>query len=75
MNRDNGRVDIRCFTLLPAVPSYASTMKNSSNSYLSAARSNRDDDDDEDDEEEERRKIIQDEADNSFSKWQCVKLF
>ena len=27
-----------CFTLLPAVPSYASTMKNSSNSYLSAAR-------------------------------------
>ena len=45
------------------------------NSYLSAARSNRDDDDDEDDEEEERRKQIQDEADNSFSKWQCVKLF
>ena len=39
------------------------------------SRGNRDDDDDEDDEEEERRKIIQDEADNSFSKWQCVKLF
>ena len=39
------------------------------------SRSNHDDDDDEDDEEEERRKIIQDEADNSFSKWQCVKLF
>ena len=39
------------------------------------SRSKRDDDDDGDDEEEERRKIIQDEADNSFSKWQCVKLF
>ena len=39
------------------------------------SRSKRDDDDDEDDEEEKRRKIIQDEADNSFSKWQCVKLF
>ena len=50
-------------------------MKNSSNSYLSAARSNRDDDDDEDDEEGRRYKIIQDGADNSFSKWQCVKLF
>ena len=49
-------------------------MKNSSNSYLSAARSKRDDDDDEDEEEEERRKTIQYEADNSFSKWQCVKL-
>ena len=75
MNRDGGRVDIRCFTLLPAVSSYASTMKNSSNSYLSAARSNRDDDDDENNKQVERRKIIQDEADNSFSKWQCVKLF
>ena len=75
MNRDDGRVDIRCFTLLSAVPSYASTMKNSSNSYLSAARSNRDDDDDENNKQVERRKIIQDEADNSFSKWQCVKLF
>ena len=75
MNRDDGRDDIRCFTLLPAVPSYASTMKNSSNPYLSAARSNRDDDDDENNKQVERRKIIQDEADNSFSKWQCVKLF
>ena len=51
-------------------------MKNLSNSYLSAARSNRDGDDDEDNgEDQERRKIIQDEADNSISKWQCVKLF
>ena len=75
MNRDDERDDIRDFTLLPAVPSYASTMKYSSNSYISAARSNRDDDDDEDDEEGRRHKIIQDGADNSFSKWQCVKLF